>query len=103
MAGSEELKTAEQGEKRQGGGFQMGIEGWLLVLSVLLFLCGLFPALWDGVSQLPGFFWGCLTWIVSSLIWLIDVRNWSRLGWFIATILFLAFLLGIRAWANRDE
>jgi hypothetical protein len=72
--------------------FRIGIEGWLLVASILLLICALVTPAWNA-----------LTWTASSIIWLVDVRNWTQLGWFIATVVVVVVLLGIRWWSARKR
>ncbi len=71
-------------------GFRLGIEGWLLLASVVLLVCGLITPVWNG-----------LAWSASSIIWYADVRNWSRVGWFVANLIVVVALFSIIAMRDR--
>ena len=58
--------------------------GFLVVSSVTL-LFALFPALWQ--------------WLMAA----IDVRNWSRMTWFVANVVVVVILLSIRLAPNIKE
>lgn len=78
-------------DKHDKTGFRLGIDGWFLLVCVVVFICGLVTPVFNSLVRTG-----------SSIIWLVDVRNWTQLGWFIANLVLVLVLVSI-AYGSRMQ
>jgi hypothetical protein len=77
--------------QRRSWRFEIGVEGWLLLLSLFLLLCSLVTPMWNVLER------SC-----TDPMWLIDVRNWSWVGWLCVFLTFAVALL-VSEWYFRHN